>query len=54
VALRLGRLNSPWRIEHDVPLPHACRDLAGFEENMGMKRWPMVGQEVVKNCYPLE
>jgi predicted nucleic acid-binding protein len=31
-----------WCIEHDVPLLHADRDFAGFEEHMGLKRWPMV------------
>jgi predicted nucleic acid-binding protein len=31
-----------WCIENGVPLLHADRDFAGFEEHLGLKRWPMV------------
>jgi predicted nucleic acid-binding protein len=31
-----------WCIENDVPLLHADRDFAGFEEHLGLKRWPPV------------
>jgi predicted nucleic acid-binding protein len=30
-----------WCIENKVPLLHADRDFAGFEEHLGLKRWPM-------------
>jgi predicted nucleic acid-binding protein len=29
-----------WCIENDVPLLHADRDFVGFEEHLGLKRWP--------------
>jgi predicted nucleic acid-binding protein len=28
-----------WCIENDIPLLHADRDFAGFEEHLGLKRW---------------
>ena len=30
-----------WCIENEVPLLHADRDFIGFEEHLGLKRWPM-------------
>jgi predicted nucleic acid-binding protein len=33
-------LLATWCIENDVPLLHADRDFAGFEEHLGLKRWP--------------
>jgi predicted nucleic acid-binding protein len=35
-------LIATWCIKHDVPLLHADRDFAGFEEYLGLKRWPKV------------
>lgn len=34
-------LIATWCIENDVPLLHADRDFAGFEEHLGLKRWPL-------------
>jgi predicted nucleic acid-binding protein len=34
-------LIATWCIENDVPLLHADRDFAGFEEHLGLKRWPI-------------
>jgi predicted nucleic acid-binding protein len=33
-------LLATWCIENDIPLLHADRDFAGFEEHLGLKRWP--------------
>ena len=30
-----------WCIENEVPLLHDDRDFVGFEEHLGLKRWPM-------------
>ena len=30
-----------WCIENNVPLLHADRDFAGFEEHLGMKSWAL-------------
>jgi predicted nucleic acid-binding protein len=35
-------LIATWCIKHDVPLLHADRDFVGFEEHLGLKRWPKV------------
>jgi predicted nucleic acid-binding protein len=32
-------LIATWCIENDIPLLHADRDFAGFEEHLGLKRW---------------
>lgn len=32
-------LIATWCIENDVPLLHADRDFAGFEDYLGLKRW---------------
>lgn len=37
-------LIATWCIENDVPLLHADRDFNGFEEHLGLKRWPMIEQ----------
>ncbi len=34
-------LIATWCIENDVPLLHADRDFAGFEEHLGLKRWSL-------------
>jgi predicted nucleic acid-binding protein len=34
-------LIATWCIENNVPLLHADRDFAGFEEHLGLKRWVM-------------
>ena len=33
-------LIATWCIENDIPLLHADRDFSGFEEHLGLKRWP--------------
>ena len=38
-------LVATWCIEHDVPLLHADRDFAGFEEHLGLKRWGVVRED---------
>ncbi len=30
-----------WCIENQIPLLHADRDYVGFEEHLGLKRWPV-------------
>ena len=32
-------LIATWCIENEIPLLHADRDFAGFEEHLGLKRW---------------
>ncbi len=34
-----------WCIENEVPLLHADRDFASFEEHLGLKRWQMPEQD---------
>jgi predicted nucleic acid-binding protein len=38
-------LIATWCIENDVPLLHADRDFVGFEEHLGLKRWPIASAE---------
>ena len=33
-------LIATWCIENKIPLLHDDRDFAGFEEHLGLKRWP--------------
>ena len=36
-------LIATWCIENEMPLLHTDRDFLGFEEHLGLKRWPMKG-----------
>lgn len=40
-------LVATWCIEHDVPLLHADKDFAGFEEHLNLRRWPLTRAESI-------